>query len=209
MVTTASSPASAPAERRYRGTAADDRRAQRRCQLIQAAIAVYGERGYRQATVKAVCDAAGLTERYFYESFPNSEALLLASYHAVLHVLLTRLSEAAEAAGRQRRARVRAMLHAYFDALQRDPRSARVYLVEIRGVSPAMDVALDESLRRFGRALGEALTPRAAPDPLLEAGRVGGVMHIALHWIATGHAARLEEVTEAALALCLAGRRGA
>ena len=55
-----------------------------------------------------------------------------------------------------------------------------------------------------GGALGEALTPRAAPDPLLEAGRVGGVMHIALHWIATGHAARLEEVTEAALALCLA-----
>jgi AcrR family transcriptional regulator len=41
----------------------DERRAQRRSQLIAAAIQVYGEIGYRQATVKAVCEAAGLTER--------------------------------------------------------------------------------------------------------------------------------------------------
>lgn len=36
--------------------------------------------GYRNATVKAVCEAAGLTERYFYESFSNSEELLVASF---------------------------------------------------------------------------------------------------------------------------------
>lgn len=64
--------------RRYRGADADERRAQRRDQLIAAAVQVYGERGYQNATVKAVCEAAGLTERYFYESFANSEALLLA-----------------------------------------------------------------------------------------------------------------------------------
>lgn len=201
--TPASASAAGPAERRYRGTPADDRRAQRRCQLIQAAIAVYGERGYRQATVKAVCEAAGLTERYFYESFANSEALLLASYQAVLHALLTELAHAGEAAGRARKARVRAMLRAYFHALQRDPRSARVYLVEIRGVSPAVDQALDASLREFGRGLARGLAPDAAPDDLLIAGVVGGVMHIALRWIADSHRPGLEAVTDAALRLCL------
>src|SRR5437667_11592958 len=82
--------------RRYRGAEAEERRAQRRAQLVAAAVQVYGERGYRNATVKAVCEAAGLTERYFYESFANSEALLLASFQTVTHRLLQALARAAE-----------------------------------------------------------------------------------------------------------------
>lgn len=195
--------ADTPPARRYRGAAADDRRSQRRCQLIQAAIAVYGERGFRNATVKAVCEAAGLTERYFYESFDNSEALLLASYQAVMHALMTQLAAAGDAAGRARRARVRAMLRAYFDSLQRDPRSARVFLVEIRGVSAEVDRALDASLREFGRGLAHELAPGRAADDLLAAGVVGGVMHIALRWIADGHRPGIDAVTDTALKLCL------
>ena len=85
--------------RRYRGAEAEERRAQRRGQLIAAAVQVYGERGYQNATVKAVCKAAGLTERYFYESFANSEALLLASFQTVTDLLLQKIELAGEAAG--------------------------------------------------------------------------------------------------------------
>lgn len=59
--------------RTYRGVSQDERRAQRRSQLIGAAIQVYGERGYRQATVKAVCEAAGLTERYSTNPSPTAK----------------------------------------------------------------------------------------------------------------------------------------
>ncbi len=121
--------------RRYRGAEAEERRAQRRVQLIAAAVQVYGERGYQNATVKAVCEAAGLTERYFYESFANSEALLLASFQTVTHRLLHTLALAGEGGGGNGQQRALAMLRAYFGALQREPRSARVFLVEIRGVS--------------------------------------------------------------------------
>ena len=55
----------------------------RRERLIEGAIRAYGELGYRNTTVKAVCEAAGLTERYFYESFANSEALLVAAFDTV------------------------------------------------------------------------------------------------------------------------------
>jgi AcrR family transcriptional regulator len=126
----------------------DERRAQRRSQLIGAAIEVYGERGYRQATVKAVCEAAGLTERYFYESFANSEDLLIASYNAVTYSVFGEIRAAAESAGPTRIERARAMLHAYFAALQRDPRSARVFLVEIRGVSRAVDKGASRGRKR-------------------------------------------------------------
>ena len=188
--------------RPYRGVPQDERRAQRRNQLIAAAIAVYGERGYRQATVKAVCEAAGLTERYFYESFANSEELLIASYDAVTYSVLDEMLGAAAQAGGDRMARGRAMLQTYFAALQREPRSARVFLVEIRGVSRAVDKAFDSSLRAIGEQVGRIVGKEGgASDPLLEAGVVGGVIHIALRWIEDDYQPGIEVVTETALRL--------
>jgi len=188
--------------RPYRGVPQDERRAQRRAQLISAAVAVYGERGYRHSTVKAVCEAAGLTERYFYESFANSEELLIASFNAVTYSVLGQITEAAQQAGRSRVARARAMLYTYFAALQREPRSARVFLVEIRGVSRAVDKAFDSALRAIGEQVGRFVVPPDVPaDPLLEAGIVGGVIHIALRWIEDGYTPDIEIVTDSALRL--------
>jgi AcrR family transcriptional regulator len=190
--------------RPYRGVSHDERRAHRREQLVAAAIAVYGERGYRHATVKAVCEAAGLTERYFYESFANSDELLIASYEAVTANVFGLLTRAAQAAGRNRTERARAMLGAYFTSLQADPRSARVFLVEIRGVSRAVDKAFDASLRSIGREVARLVgSPRVAQDELLQAGTVGGVIHIALRWIEDDYAPAVETVTESALRLMM------
>ncbi|VXB79022.1 TetR/AcrR family transcriptional regulator [Massilia sp. 9I] len=188
--------------RSYRGLSQEERRADRKARLIAAAIAVYGERGYHQATVKAVCEAAGLTERYFYESFPNSETLLIDSFNAVTYSVLGEITGAAHAAGRGRIARSRAMLHAYFAALQREPQSARVFLVEIRGVSRAVDQAFDGALRAIGREVARIVAPPGAPeDELLQAGVVGGVIHIALRWIDNGYAPDIERVVDSALRL--------
>jgi AcrR family transcriptional regulator len=79
----------------YGGVSKEERRAERRARLVAAASKVYGEQGFRQASVKSVCVEAGLTERYFYESFSNSEELLLAAYHSVIVQLLDELTEAA------------------------------------------------------------------------------------------------------------------
>jgi AcrR family transcriptional regulator len=181
----------------------DDRRAQRRNQLIAAAIEVYGERGYRQSTVKAVCEAAGLTERYFYESFANSEDLLIASYNAVTYAVFDEIRDSALASG-DATERARAMLRAYFTALQREPRSARVFLVEIRGVSRAVDKAFDASLREIGEQVSRITGPRGAePDPLLQAGVVGGVIHIALRWIEDGYTPGIDSVIDSAMRLVM------
>jgi len=187
--------------RSYRGQSQEQRRAERRARLIEGAIAVYGERGYHQATVKAVCEAAGLTERYFYESFANSEALLIDSYNTVTYAVLGEILRAGEAAGRGRVARSRAMLHAYFAALQREPQSARVFLVEIRGVSRAVDQAFDASLRAIGRDVARLLDSSAANDELLQVGVIGGVIHIALRWIEDGYQPPIERAVETALRL--------
>lgn len=188
--------------RPYRGLSPEQRRTERRRRLIEAAVAVYGERGYRQATVKAVCEAAGLTERYFYESFASSEELLIASFNAVTFSVLGEVRQAAQAAGRSRKAKSRALLGAYFAALQREPRSARMFLVEIRGVSRAVDKAFEAALREIGHEVARIIAPPGGQDDeLLQAGVIGGVIHIALRWIEQGYSPSLDEVTDTALRL--------
>jgi AcrR family transcriptional regulator len=199
-MTSLTPPASA---RHYRGIPPEQRRATRRQQLIGAAIRVYGQQGYRQATVKAICEAAGLTERYFYESFANSEQLLIACYEAVMQQLSEQLLEAARTAAPQRVARIRAMLRRYFTALQQDPAGARVFLVEIRGVSAAVDAAFDASLLAVGQRVAQVALPRGPlPDPLLQTGVFGGIMQMALRWIAQQYSPAVDHLTETGLCLC-------
>jgi hypothetical protein len=165
-------------------------------------VAVYFERGKTHTTVKDLIETDGLTDRYFFESFANSEELLIASFNAVTYGVLEEITGAARQAGRSRVARARAMLHTYFAALQREPRSARVFLVEIRGVSRAVDKAFDTALRAIGAEVARYLVPPGVPaDPLLEAGIVGGVIHIALRWIEDGYEPDIGTVTDSALRL--------
>ncbi|MDB5433448.1 MAG: transcriptional regulator, TetR family [Caulobacter sp.] len=187
------------AARRYKGASLDQRRLERRGQLIEAAIGVYGERGYRNATVKSVCQAAGLTERYFYESFANSEALLGAAFAQVMIHLLARMTEAAEAAGTDPLARARATLMAYYTVLRESPQGARVFLVEIFGVSPEVDALLRKALKDMA---GVLLHREAPAGDLVAAGAIGAVIQIALDWIASGYQAPVDEAVEIALGAC-------
>jgi AcrR family transcriptional regulator len=189
--------------RRYRGTLMDERRTQRRCQLIAAAVKVYGEKGYRQSSVKSVCEAAGLTERYFYESFANSEALLAACLSTVSTQLSAALERVGNATYASKEAQTRAMLLAYFLALKNDPQSAKVFLLEIHGVSAGVDMAFADSLKSFGQGLACILSPAGtAVSDILQAGVTGGVMHIALHWLAEDFQTHEWEVVDAAWKLC-------
>ncbi|WP_194721751.1 TetR/AcrR family transcriptional regulator [Noviherbaspirillum malthae] len=188
--------------RAYRGVSQEERRAERRRRLIAAAIEVYGGQGYRQSPVKAVCAAAGLTERYFYESFGNSEELLLAAYGAAIEELVSDMTQAARTAGEDRPRRAHAMLHAYFTALQRKPPAARLILVEIRGVSQVAADAYTETLRGVARMVGDIFAADGEKvHELFALGVVGGISQIALQWIQQGYAPPIEELIGIALRL--------
>ena len=193
------------ATRSYGGQSAGERRAERRDRLIDAAIALYGVHGYRSTGVRAICQAAGLTERYFYESFVNSEALLAASFDRIVGTLIGRIRAAGDPA-LPVSDRARAMLAAYYGAIRDHPAAARVFLVEITGVSPTIDAAFERSLERLSELVLDTHDPRrrgaVAGDPLLRRGVAGGLLHIALAWIGDGFAAPVDRVVAAALPLC-------
>ncbi|WP_052372982.1 TetR/AcrR family transcriptional regulator [Amycolatopsis taiwanensis] len=54
---------------------------QRRLQIIDAAVSVFGRQGYRQGALKTVADEVGLTIQGLLHYFPTKEELLLAALH--------------------------------------------------------------------------------------------------------------------------------
>lgn len=192
--------------RRYGGHSTEERRLARRERLIEAAIRVYGEVGYRDATVKAVCEAAGLTERYFYESFANSEALLIAAYDTVAHQLLDRLDEIRKEHTGTADERGHAVLRAYYQTMKDDPIGAQLFVVEIARVGPAVDEVGAVLLREFGELLSRTFAPqtnaRLKRGELVRAGAVGAMLWIAKAWIRSGYAKSVDAVAADALKLC-------
>ncbi|KAA0102154.1 TetR/AcrR family transcriptional regulator [Mycolicibacterium sp. P1-18] len=71
--------------RPYRGVQARDRVAERRRRLLDAGLELLGGTdGPPDLTVRAVCAHAGITARYFYESFTDKDALVAAVFDRVV-----------------------------------------------------------------------------------------------------------------------------
>lgn len=68
---------------RWSGVPLEDRQALRRNELIDAGTALLGGESGPALTVRAVCKATGLTERYFYESFTDRDEFVRAVYDDV------------------------------------------------------------------------------------------------------------------------------
>lgn len=87
--------------RRYGGKSADQRRAERRAQLVEAALEIWQQQGWAAVTMRGVCAQAGLTDRYFYESFADRDALLGTVWDQMRDETLTMLVGAIASVGEE------------------------------------------------------------------------------------------------------------
>jgi AcrR family transcriptional regulator len=65
-----------------------------RGRLVQAAFALYGERGFEQTTVAEIAKRAGLTERTFFRHFADKREVLFAGADALQELMLSTVAEA-------------------------------------------------------------------------------------------------------------------
>lgn len=121
--------------RSWRGKSPVQRATERREQLLDAALEVFTARGFPASRVRDVCREAGLTERYFYESFAGKEALLIALSERIVADLLAAAAPGLELAASDREAAIDAAGRAVVHSLTDDPRRARILFVEVVGVS--------------------------------------------------------------------------
>ncbi|MEJ7633509.1 TetR/AcrR family transcriptional regulator [Aeromicrobium sp.] len=120
----------ARSERTYAGSTLEVRREQRRAALVEATLDLVGEGGSSAVSVRSVCRAAGLTDRYFYESFASRDELLVAVFDEVSAEMYATASRVIDEVGGTPRDKARASLMALVLLTSDDPRKGRMLLRE-------------------------------------------------------------------------------
>ena len=174
--------------RPYGGISAEERVAARRARLVDAALELFGTAGYEATGVKDVCRTAGVTDRYFYESFRDSRELFLTLHDELTTDLFTSVASAVAAVPGEPRAQLRAAIDTFVGALADDPRKARVIFSEPAAAGVEADRHMRATLRRFAglvAATARPHLPERVPDDLvhvLSLSLVGTLERIIEEW---------------------------
>ena len=195
--------AGAGAGRSYRGVSAGERTAVRRAALLDAALDLFGGDPPGPATMTAICERAGLTERYFYESFRSRDELVVTLLDEVAGEVLASTTAVLDEEGPPDDL-VRRGLEALLDVLGDDPRKGRFALVASLEV-PVLRARRAQLLADFEQLLAERTRAlygeRAwvAPDDRIEALLfVGGLAELIAAWLGGTVPATREQVVAAA-----------
>ncbi|WP_373096613.1 TetR/AcrR family transcriptional regulator [Zhongshania sp.] len=179
-------PLNKQAGRTYGGESAEVRLARQRRQFMDAGLELFGTVGYRATTVRMLCKQAGLTDRYFYKTFADTEDLLAAVYTESLDQIQTEVITAINAAAS---GVIEAGLEAFFTAFE-NARMARVCWLEVMGVSPRIDSLYTGRIQQFADllvGLGKAILPGwplgEEETRITGIALIGAISQSALHWL--------------------------
>lgn len=194
--------------RTYGGVPAEVRVTRRREQFLDAGLELFGTAGYGSTSVRAVCREAGLSERYFYESFESTEALLIGVYRRCTDVMHDEMlaaltgtdldpattSDAVDSV-------VRSTLEAVFASID-DPRVLRVCWLEILGVGPAVDATYIAGIDRFAGTVAALIAGLYDVElderlRLVATALVGAVMTTAVRWYLDGQTEPVSTLVDA------------
>ena len=156
---------------------------------------MFGTTGYRTATVRQLCRQAELTDRYFYESFQNTEDLLVAVYEREFDHLQQAVVAALadEASLRAPMVAVERALNAVFE-MASEPRVARVCWLEVLGVSARVDGVYTRNIERFAALVVAFARNQLNADDIddtesrmLGLAMIGAVSQPITHWLLGGY----------------------
>ena len=193
--------------RTYGGLSAEQRVADRRARLLDAGLECFGTRGFAATGVKDVCREAGLTDRYFYESFKDGRALFLAVFDAVTDALFEAVATAVLSTEPRAELQLRAAIGTFLSELAEDPRRARVVFAEAAAAGPEAAQHMHATLRRFTglvEATARAHLPHDTPasaSRLLALSLVGTLERAVHEWQAGELGLTVPELTEQCVAL--------
>lgn len=192
-------------KRSYRGISAQQRRDQRCEQLLEAGLDLLGSHGWRQTTMTAVCSRAGLTERYFYESFAHRDELLLAVLDRIAAQIRDVALRAQATTDGDAYTKAKAAISAFVDLLTDDPRIGRVAMLE--SAAEPLRARRHELLREFAQLIAtqaralhgaDALSP--PHDQIAGLLLTGGLAELLMAWLTGELPANRQDIIDVAAA---------
>lgn len=138
----------ATTSRSYGGVPIEQRKARRRAALLDAAQEIIGTSGFAKLTVSGLCTQARLSERYYYESFSDLDAVFSELFDRIVDEIGQAVVTAFVTTPTDIRAKTRAAIAAAIDLIADDPRKARIATVEAQ-LNPALLRRRAEVMRSF------------------------------------------------------------
>ncbi len=181
----------------------------RRAELLDAAGAVI-ERVGPQVSATLIAQEAGVTKPIIYRHFGDIQdlyrSLAVRHEHRLRQLQLeARLS----AAHLDRFGRLRSVVAAYFDVIEREPNLYR-FLVHAGGDVPGNDGALSWFTRRYAESIAAHLAqitgePESSPEAQTMGYAMAGALTTAGSWWLQEHAARRDDVVDALTRMLVSG----
>ena len=184
--------------------------AERRAQLLEAALGVFAAEGFQMATMDSVAAEAGVTKPVLYQHFPSKRELFLELLREVGTRLTVAVEEATSRAGSPHR-QVEMGFAAYFHFVADHPDEFRLLFGEGVRLDPEFAGAVAQvegSLARFIAALIEIEGLDERGRLLLAHGILGLAESTGRHWLATGMAGDVDDLAARVADLAWLGLRG-
>lgn len=187
------------APRPYGGASAEERRSRRRAALLDATLDVVAAKGVKGLGVKAVCSAAGLNDRYFYQQFRDCDEALMALYDELILEGTGAITMAFATTEPRARARLEACVAAAVDFVTVDPRRGRILIEsqateELRAKRQELVTAL-AGVMLSGRPLG-ADAPSEEYSHLMALTIMSGGLDLGAMWLRGDLDIQREELIE-------------
>ncbi len=165
--------------RSYGGKTGEQRAQDRRSRLVDATIALLAEHGEAGTTMTAVCARAGLTERYFYESFAHREDALLAALDHVSEQIAAAAQGVIEQTPGSPEERVHAVMASFVELVSRDPALGLVAVVH-SSATPSLRARRHELIGTFADLVAREASVLYGEDAWpAERARVQGLVYVA------------------------------
>ncbi|WP_435202972.1 TetR/AcrR family transcriptional regulator [Janibacter sp. GS2] len=176
-------------------------RAQRRAQLLQAALGVFVSKGYHQAAMEDIADEAGVSKPVLYQHFPGKLELYLALLDTQCDTLEALVLEALESS-EDHEERVHATVRAFFSFVADQGGSFRLIYESDLTNDPQVRHRLDALEAQIGDAIAQRIMQDTTlPHELAEMlglAMAGAAQVMARTWLAHGTQFSQEVAAEAA-----------
>ncbi|MFW5472197.1 TetR/AcrR family transcriptional regulator [Knoellia sp. CPCC 206450] len=184
-------------------------RSERRAQLLDAAQAVFVERGYHAAAMDDIAEHAGVSKPVLYQHFPGKLELYLALLDQHCDTLERLVREALARPTEDNQERVAATIRAYYDFVSREGAAFRMVFESDLTSVPQVRARLDSLELSCAEAIADVIVQDSGiPDEqamLLGVGLAGMAQITARHWLAAESDLARDEASALAAALAWRG----
>lgn len=192
-----------------RPSAARERRAQQRIEILRSAAAAFRRRGYHGASVDAIARALRMTKGNLYYYFRDKEEILYVLHDWSVDLLLARLSEV-EGSGASPPEKLRRLVHGFVQMIV-DELHGTALTMDLRALSPARLRRVVAKRDRFDRGVRRVIAEGVRRgdfrpgDVKLRAFALLGAVNWISRWYDPRGPARSAEIARAIADLVLEG----